>query len=227
MRFVRLVFLTAALACLASAEPVDAILKRFDAAAKDFHAFSAKMQQKDFTKIVTVTEESSAIVRLKRSNDKVYGIIRYLDKNPRTIHFDGNEVEVFSPNANQKDVYDAKKYSNIIADVVLLGFGTSGKDIRNGYTVMDGGPDTVNGRRTTRIELIPKRKEMKDLVAKIELWIPEGETNPIQVKATQPNGDYKLCVYSDVKLLTPPLKDSDFDYDPGSAPNQSTHVVRN
>ncbi len=125
------------------------------------------------------------------------------------------------------DSIDVKKYSSAIRDGLMLGFGTSGKDVRNGYEVKEAVPEMIGSRRTTRIELIPKDKKAKDLAEKIELWIPEGEANPIQAKTTEPSGDYEMFEYSNVKLLKPPLKDADFDFEADQRPNKSTHVTKN
>jgi len=37
----------------------------------------------------------------------------------------------------------------------------------------------------TRIELTPTTPQTKTLIAKIELWIPEGEANPVREKVTE------------------------------------------
>jgi outer membrane lipoprotein-sorting protein len=215
------------LASIAQAESADDILKRWDVAAKDFHAFSADLKQTSYTKVVGHKSLQTAIIRLERTDKGVFGIVRYTSENPHTIHFAGNTIEDFHPVANQLDRYDVKKYSSAIRDGLMLGFGTSGKDVRNGYLVKDDGSEMIGSRRTTHLELTPKEQKAKELASKIELWIPEGENNPIQAKSTEPSGNYEMFEYSNVKLLKPPLKDSDFDFAPDQQPNKSTHVVTN
>jgi outer membrane lipoprotein-sorting protein len=215
------------LASAARADSLDDILKRWDLAAKDFTAFTADLKQTQYTKVVNKSEVMSAVVRLKRTDKGVFGIVRYTGEDPHTIHFAGSQVEIYYPKANQLDIYDAKKYSDLIRDVLMLGFGTSGSDVKKTYVVKDGGPEMAGSRRTTRIDLVPKNKQFQDYAEKIEVWVPEGESNPIQVKATQPSGNYNIYVYSKVMLLKPPLKDSDFDFDPDQKPNPSTYIKKN
>jgi outer membrane lipoprotein-sorting protein len=210
----------------ARAESADDILKRWDVAAKDFHVYSADLKQTSFTKVVNHKSTQTAVIRLERTDKGVFGIMRYKEE-PHTIHFAGNTIEEFHPEANQLDSVDVRKYSGAIRDGLMLGFGTSGKDVRNGYEVKDAVPEMVGSQRTTRIELIPKDKKAKGLAEKIELWIPEGATNPIQSKTTEPSGNYEVFEYSNVKLLKPPLKDADFDFDADQRPNSSTHVTKN
>ena len=42
------------------------------------------------------------------------------------------------------------------------------------------------------------------------MWVPEGESVPIQVKVTRTSGDYNEALYSDVQM-NPPLPDSAFE----------------
>jgi outer membrane lipoprotein-sorting protein len=215
------------LASSARAESADDILKRWDIAAKDFHAFSADLKQTSYTKVVNKSEHQTAVVRLKRTDKGVFGIVRYTSENQHTIHFAGDAVEDYHPVANQLDSINVKKYSSAIRDGLMLGFGTSGKDVKNGYVVKDAVSEMIGSRRTTRIELIPKDKNAKDYAEKVELWIPEGENNPIQAKSTEPGGNYELFEYSNVKLLKLPLKDSDFDFERDQMPNKTTHYTKN
>jgi len=52
---------------------------------------------------------------------------------------------------------------------------------------------------------------MKKLITKIELWIPEGQSNPVRAKFSEPSKNYELVDYSDIKV-NPALPDSAFDW---------------
>jgi len=93
---------------------------------------------------------------------------------------------------------------------ILLGFGSTAAEIRKGYDVKLGGAEQLDGVATTRIELTPKEGEAKKMVTRIELWIPEGQGNPIQEKVTEPSRNYHLFVYSSLKA-NPSLPDSAFE----------------
>jgi outer membrane lipoprotein-sorting protein len=42
------------------------------------------------------------------------------------------------------------------------------------------------------------------------MWIPEGESAPVQVKVSRTSKDYELASYSEVKV-NPALPESDFE----------------
>ena len=94
--------------------------------------------------------------------------------------------------------------------------------MKSTYNVALGVVETIDGVKTTRIDLTPKSAEAKNLFNTIQLWIPDGKSNPIQEKIIlgKSGKDYKLFQYSDVKILTlsdprPPASDFELKLDPG------------
>jgi outer membrane lipoprotein-sorting protein len=59
------------------------------------------------------------------------------------------------------------------------------------------------------IGLTPKSADVRKYAATIDLWIPDGQANPIREKLTEPSKDYLLETYSNLKI-NPPLPDSAF-----------------
>jgi outer membrane lipoprotein-sorting protein len=206
-------FLRVALSALAitslRGEALNGILARMDQAAVKFQSFSAATKTIDYTAVLDSKEEQAGVMRLKKAKGGMQGVVVFADPDPRTIYFAGKTLEVYHPRANNVEIYDAGKHTNVIDEIILLGFGTSGAELHKNYQVTLAGTDTLNGVRTSRLELIPKSDEVRQYANKIELWIPEGESNPIQEKVTQPSKDYHLVQFSDRKI-NPTLPDSDF-----------------
>ena len=100
------------------------------------------------------------------------------------------------------------RYRAMLDQFMLIGFGTSGKELASAYNMKVLGNETVAGRTTTRLELVPKSAEVLKNLKKLELWIPEADAYPVQQKIYLGAGDYKLVTYTNVKL-NPPLSDSD------------------
>jgi outer membrane lipoprotein-sorting protein len=180
-----------------------------DQAAVKFQSFSATTKTIDYTAVLDEKKEQSGVMRLKKGKGGMQGVVIFAEPDPRTIYFAGKTFQDFYPKANNVQIYDAGKHTNVIDEIILLGFGTSGAELRKNYQVTLAGTETLNGVRTSRLELVPKSKEVREYATKIELWIPEGESNPIQEKVTQPSMDYHLVQFSDRKI-NPSLPDSDF-----------------
>jgi outer membrane lipoprotein-sorting protein len=193
----------------ARAEALKDILARMDQAAAKFQSFTANTKRLDFTAVLNETTEMNGLVRLKKGKGGMQGIVEFDKPNQRTVQFAGKTMEVYYPKANTVEIYDAGKHASVIDEIILLGFGTSGAQLRKNYDVKLVGTETLNGIHTSRLELVPKSGEVHNYATKIELWIPEGESNPIQEKLTQPSKNYQLVLFSNLKVNVP-LPASDF-----------------
>jgi outer membrane lipoprotein-sorting protein len=202
---------------LATAEPLPGVLARMDRAAAEFQSLSAGMKRVQFTAVLSETSEMDGAVRLRRIKGGTQGIVEFQQPEQRTVFINGKQVQIYYPKANTVEIYDASKYTSNMDQILLLGFGTSAAELKKSYDVKDGGAQKINGADTTRIELTPRSDEMKKLITKIELWIPDGQSNPVRAKFSEPSKNYELVDYSDIKV-NPPLPDSAFAFKvPGNA----------
>jgi outer membrane lipoprotein-sorting protein len=197
-------------ALLARAEPLADILARMDRAARDFRALSATMKRVQFTAVINEANDMEGVIRLKRLKGGTAGIVDFQQPEQRTVYVNGHNIQIYYPKANTVEIYDSTKYTANIDQFLLLGFGTSSAELRRSYDLKMSGTETIGGVATTRIEMTPKSEELKKLITKIELWIPEGQDTPIQEKVTEPSKNYELIGYSDINL-NPNLPDSSFE----------------
>jgi outer membrane lipoprotein-sorting protein len=194
---------------LATAEPLPDILARMDRAAAEFSSLSAGMKRVQFTAVLSESSEMDGTVRLRRIKGGTQGIVEFQQPEQRTVFINGKQVQIYYPKANTVEIYDTSKYTSNMDQILLLGFGTSAAELKKSYDIKGGGVQKINGLDTTRIELTPRSDEMKKLITKIELWIPEGQSNPSRAKFSEPSKNYELVDYSDIKM-NPPLADSAF-----------------
>lgn len=196
-------------ATLAPAEPMADILARMDQAAGEFRSLSAQMKRVQFTAVLDESSEMDGVLRLRRAKGGTQGVIEFQQPEQRTVLIEGKTVRIYYPKANTVEIYDASKYSSNMDQILLLGFGTSSAELKKSYDFKDGGAQKIGGVATTRLELTPKSAELQKLITKIELWIPEGQSNPIRAKFSEPSKNYELVDYSDIKV-NPPLPESAF-----------------
>lgn len=203
-------------------ESLETILAHMDAAAKTSNSFSADLVWRKYTKAIDDTDEQSGYLKLRRSNNRVVGRLDVEKPNMFTWHFMGDTWEKYLPKAKEVQVYKVSKVSKSADQMLLTVFGLTSASVKKNYDATAAGEETVNGIKTTRLVLIPKDKKVKEYMAKVELWIPEGQTYVVQQKATQPNGDFDLQIYHQAKL-NPPLPVSAFDF--VAPPGVRQHVM--
>ncbi len=206
-------FILAYAVCM-RAEPLDTVLARMDRAAKEFKSMTAKVNQTDYTAVIDESRKQSGEIRLKRGKGGVVMLVDFEQPEHNVFHLAGHQAEIYYPKANTVQVYDIGKHvSGSIEQFLLAGFGTPLAELQKAYTIIDGGSATLGSVQTTRIELTPKGSDVRQYVSKIELWIPDGQSSPIQEKVTKPSGkDYTQFDYSDLKINpNPPPPDSAFE----------------
>lgn len=212
-RLLRFACVAALSAMVVRAEALNEILARMDQSARNLRTFSARMKRTEYTKVLNDKEESDGLRLVKRANGQTIGIVQFFGKNPQTLRFAGKTVENYYPDAKLVEVYDASKFGKMgkqVDQLLLVGIGVPSADLRRDFEISAGGAEVINGKPTTRIQLIPKDSDLKKQAEKIEMWVPDGESVPIQVKVTRTSGDYNEALYSDIQL-NPPLPDSAFE----------------
>ena len=82
----------------------------------------------------------------------------------------------------------------------MLGFGASGQDLQKNFDVTYMGPETITGVKTAKLQLIPKSENVKKTYSQILLWIDLDRGVSVQQQLFQPQGDYRLAKYSQIKM---------------------------
>ena len=189
----------------AAAPSVSAILARMDAAAPSFRSVSADIEMLTYTAIISdKTDEKGTFQMQKLKSGEVRAILNFSGQSDaREIGFLGKIVRIYYPNANTYQDYDVGKNTDVLNQFLLLGFGSSGKDLAANYDITAEGVEKVAGQDTAKLLLLPKAQQMKDRLTKIEMWIPNDASYPVQQQFYQPSGNYRIVTYTDVRLNAP------------------------
>lgn len=208
----RLFFVLFVFTWAGTAETVSAILSRMDASAPAFKGITANLRMVTHTAILNDDSTQNGVLHMRRLKPgEVRALIDFTDaKDKHSVAFGERTVKMYYPNLNLVQVYDLGKNAKLIDEYMLLGFGSSGKDLQANYEIQDGGSEQVGGRKTTRLELIPKSKDAQERLSKAEIWFPEDADYPVQQKFYQPNGNFTLVTYSDFQL-NPSFKQKDLE----------------
>ncbi len=191
------------------AETVDAVLARMDKEAAGFHQINAKLKKADYTAVLNDSDVEAGEMWLRRNGKEIVMRTDFSAPQNRSVGVEAGKAQIFYPKLNTVQIYDLGKAGVLVDQFLVLGFGSSGKDIAKNYNATLGGEEKLNGENTSRLELTPKSAKILDQIKKVELWIPQTAGHPVQQRVTQPNGDYYLFTYSDIKL-NPGLPESAF-----------------
>jgi outer membrane lipoprotein-sorting protein len=189
------------------AQSLGDLLERMDKAAATFKGVSAKVRRIAHTGVINEDNIDQGSVLVKRAKaGELRLLIDITAPDAKTVAYQGRKVEIFLPKINTVQEIDAGKHRGLVEQFFLLGFGTSRKELEAGYTIKLGGTEEIAGQKGSRLELIPKSKDVQQYIKKVELWIADSGY-PLQQKFYQSGGDYQVAVYSDLKI-NPDLPDS-------------------
>ena len=199
---------TTRLSLPATTESLEIVLERMDRAAASFKDLSADVRSVQHTAVINEDNTDTGRMLLKRSKHDMRMLIELTQPDVKSIAIQGHKVEIYFPKRNAVEEYDIGERRELVNQFLLIGFGTSGKELSSAYNMKVLGADMAAGQANTHLELVPKSSEVQKNLKKLELWIPESEGYPIQQKFYLAAGDYRLVTYTNVKV-NPPLTDAD------------------
>jgi outer membrane lipoprotein-sorting protein len=203
-------------AAVLHAESAAAILSRMDEAAAAFSAMSADVRLTTYNATIDdkTVENGTLIMQRLKKNGSVRAILDFShEKDARVIAFLGNIVRMYYPKTQFYQDYDFGKNSNVLQQFLLLGFGSSGKELAEGYDITAEGAENIGGQDTTKLLLIPKLASVKEKLLKIEMWIPANAAYPVQQRFYQPANNYLLATYTGINFK-PAISGKQLDFKP-------------
>jgi outer membrane lipoprotein-sorting protein len=125
-------------------------------------------------------------------------LVDFKGLNPRTAAFEKNTAEIYYPKMQSVNVFNLGKSRSLVDQFLVLGFGSTGIELKRSYSIRLVGEQRISGEPTTRIELVPLSAAVSEYMQKAELWIAAAGY-PLQQKIYTSSTEYTFT-YSDVKL---------------------------
>jgi len=186
---------------------IDSVFKQLDREAGAFRSMTADVERTKVTVVVNDHSTESGQMQVRRDGKMR---IDLTDPDPQTIVRDGDHLYIYTPRIHRVEEYDLGKHRQLIDEFLLLGFGTSGQDLKNGYLVNLRGEEMLDGKKVMRLELTPKSDAVRNQISKIDLWIDEATWMPAQQQFYETGAqDYFIIRYSHI-VRNPTLADSRF-----------------
>jgi outer membrane lipoprotein-sorting protein len=175
---------------------LESVLKQLDTQAGEFHSLRADLERTKVTVVVNDKSTESGQIFVRR-DDKMR--IELTQPDPRTILRDGDDFYIYNPKIHRVEEYNLGKKKSLVDQFLLLGFGTSGSELKNGYSVSLQGEESLDNQKVVLLVLTPKSEEVRNQLSKIELWIDESTWLPAQQKFYETgSGDYFIIRYKNM-----------------------------
>jgi outer membrane lipoprotein-sorting protein len=188
-----------------AAGDLKATLAKLDEAAAKFKSTSADFQVDSvITDPIPDTEIQigTAYYQRKGNTFQMAGHIREVNgkKVPKVYVISDGKVKLDEPLINQ--VTTLSKVSQY-EGYLMLGFGASGKDLADKWDITDDGPETINGVKTEKLELVAKDPKVKKNLPKVIIWIDLDRGVSLKQYFDQGQGQSRTCSYTNIKVNEP------------------------
>jgi outer membrane lipoprotein-sorting protein len=182
------------------ASDLDRVLSRMDSAAKNFGPTEADVEWDQYQKVVDETDTEKGKIYFRREGGEVQMAADFMEPEKKYVLYSGGKAQIYQPKIDQVTEYDAGKNRADVESFLVLGFGGGGHDLLKSYDVKFVGSETINGTKTDKLELIPKSAHLRNNIARILLWIDPARGISLQQQFFEPEGDYRLVKYSNIKI---------------------------
>jgi outer membrane lipoprotein-sorting protein len=201
MKPITFLLLAAATPALVIGQDLKSVLARMDAAGPQFRSMTAQMDRLQHVAVINDNSTETASLRMLRTKGKdIRVLLDFTKPDNKQVAITDRKAEIYYPKTNTVQEWDLGKYKSLVDQFVLLGFGTSGKDLQKAYNIRFLKEDSVAGQKCSRIELLPKDKKVTEHFKMFELCIAEPGGYPVLQKLVEPSGNYTSITYSDIKL---------------------------
>ena len=181
------------------------VLDRLDQAGKQLTDLTADIKQTKVTLVVNDTSTDNGKLFLKRTKSGNRTKLEYEKPVAKTLLIDKGKVQIYEPRINTLQEVDLGK-NRAQAEFLLTGVGQSTANLTKTYDVKFLKEETVNGTKTSLLELKPKGSSM---FSQIWLWVDPALGLPIQTRLTESSGDFLTLQLENIKI-NPKLSDKVF-----------------
>ena len=180
---------------------------RMDKAAAAFKGLTADIRQVSHTEVVSTddTEEGTLIAKRVKPKDTRF-LVQMTRPDPKSYSVGEGKLRIFNSKTQEAQEADLGKSKDLVNQFMLLAFGSNSSELKSAYTIKLGGPETVNGEKTTRIEMTPKSADTLKYIKRCDMWMSDKGV-AVQQKFFETGGDYVLTTYTNM-VLNPAIADS-------------------
>ena len=194
-------------ASMASATPAeekakDEVLRRLDVAATNFHSTSADFEfdAVETDPIPDKDVQKGTVYYVRKGNSfQMAAHIHELNGKiaSKVVSYASGVVNLYEKLTNQVTRFSkVSQYESYL----MLGFGASGKDLEQKWEIKYLGPETIDGVKTEKLELVAKDAEVRKNLSEVTIWIdPERGVSLKQILNFSPT-EYKVCFYFNIKV---------------------------
>ena len=187
----------------------DALYRRGSEINATFKTLNARFTETTTSSMLTRPLVASGVVAVERPSRLV---LHYQQPQLRDVLIDGDRLTVSWPGRHIRDVTNIAAANRRIQKYFV---DSRPALLRESFDIVSEKAD--DRPRTYRLTMVPRRKQIRDGLSRLELWLDQTSLLLAAMRMTFPNGDTKLMVLENV-VLDAPIDPGVFTAGPPPAP---------
>lgn len=178
---------------------LDQVLAKMSEVGSTFRSMQASMERTKVTVLVNDKFTDGGTVYFARRGKEPRIKIDITKPEPQRMLIDNGKAQLFNPKLKQvQEVILGKNQDK--AEIMLIGFGQSNQNIKQFYNAALVGEETINGQKTSVVELKPKDPKVSAMFTTIRLWMDQQRWIPVQVQLTEASRDYMVIKFTNTRM---------------------------
>jgi outer membrane lipoprotein-sorting protein len=120
-------------------------------------------------------------------------VLRYSDPDARVVLIDGNKMTLSWPSRKIRQVTDIGTAQGRVQKYFVNG---TAEDLRKQFDIEQ--HETSDHPNTYYVSMVPKRKQIREALVRLDLWVSQTSKLMESMKMTFANGDTKTMAFEDV-----------------------------
>lgn len=186
---------------------LDQAIRQMDASSAKFKSAEADFQKDFYELVVKETTTQKGSIYFKKNGTKLDMGAKILPPSARFLSYKDGRLAMFDPGTRDLKVFNSGDKKAQYESFLTLGFGGSGSDLTNAWTVTLLGTEQMSdGSATvpvTKLDLVPKDANVRGMFTHVTIWVDLNRAISLKQQFFTPSGDYQTAIYSNIRYNQP------------------------
>jgi outer membrane lipoprotein-sorting protein len=177
------------------------VLAKMNQSSKGFKSAQGDFEFQSYQKLTDDTDTQKGRIYFRKTGKG--GVDAAFDIGgpaPKQVVYKDGTLRIFEKKINQVTERNVGKNKSDVEAFLSLGFGASGDELQRDYAVKMDDWETVDGVKTAKLDLIPKKEKVQQTYNRIILWIDPERDVLLKQQFFEHSGDYRVAHYTNMKL---------------------------
>ncbi len=176
------------------------VLAKMNQSSKGFKTAQADFESQSYQKLTDDTDTQKGSIYFRKIKGSLDAAFDIGGPAPKQVVYKDGKLQIFEKNINQVTERNVAQNKSDVEAFLSLGFGASGDDLKRDYDIKMDGWETVDGVKTAKLDLTPKKLKVQQTYNRIILWIDPERDVLLKQQFFEHSGDYRLAHYTNIKL---------------------------